>query len=163
MGLDNEEEYPIAARAIQNNIYMDDFIKSLENPEEAIEEFKELQLLLSQHGFELKKWIGNNYAVTEAIQEELKSINNTKQVEEEPNKEGSSVLGIQCTVSDDGLQVCRGTIKEVRSPITQSKILSLVSLLFDPIGFFIPFSVYITTSERHLDKEWATLGQRTGT
>ena len=35
LGIDNEEEYPIAAKTIQNNFYMDDFIKSVETPEEA--------------------------------------------------------------------------------------------------------------------------------
>ena len=37
VGLDNEKEYPIAAKAIQNNFYMNDFIKSVETPEETIE------------------------------------------------------------------------------------------------------------------------------
>ena len=63
---------------------MDDFIKSVETPEEAIEVFNQLQPLLSPHGFELKKWISNNDAVIEAIPEDLKSISNTKQVEVEP-------------------------------------------------------------------------------
>ena len=30
VGLDNDEEYPIATKAIQNNFYMDDLIKSVE-------------------------------------------------------------------------------------------------------------------------------------
>ena len=64
VGLDNEKECPIAAKAIQNNFYMDDFIKSVETPEEAIVVFNQLHLLLSRHGFELKKWISNNDAVT---------------------------------------------------------------------------------------------------
>ena len=68
VGLDNEKEYPIAAKAIQNNFYMDDFIKSLETPEEAIVVFNQLQPLLSRHGFELKKWISNNDAVTKQSQ-----------------------------------------------------------------------------------------------
>ena len=68
MGLDNEDEYPIAAKAIQNNFYMEDLIKSAEIPEEAIQVFIQLQLLLSQHDFELQKWISNNDAVTEASQ-----------------------------------------------------------------------------------------------
>ena len=55
---------------------MDDLIKSLETPEEALEVFNQLQFFLSQHGFELKKWISNNDAVTEAIPEELKSTSN---------------------------------------------------------------------------------------
>ena len=161
VGLDNEEMYPIAAKAIQNNFYMDDFIKSVETPEEAIEVFNQLQPLLSQHRFEQKKWISNNDEVTEAIPEDLKSISNTKQVEVEPNAERSSVLGLHWTVTDDSLQVCRGTNKEVETPITQRKILSLVSSVFDPIGLFAPFSVHMrrllkgiwTKNGQHWDKE----------
>ena len=111
MELENEKEYPIAAKALQNNFYMDDFIKSVETPEEAIEVFNQLQPLLSRHGFELKKWISNNDAVTKAIPEDLKSISKTKQVEVEHNTEVSSVLGLQWTVIDDSLQVFRGTNK----------------------------------------------------
>ena len=102
--LDNEREYPIAAKAIQKNFYMDHFIKSVKTPEEAIEVFKQLQTLLSRHGFELKNWISNNDAVTKAIPEVLMSISSTKQVKVEPNTEGSSVLGLQWTVIDDSLQ-----------------------------------------------------------
>ena len=122
---------------------MDDFIKSVEIPEEAIEVFNQLQPLLSRHGFELKKWISNNDAVTKTTPEDLKSISNTKQVEVEPNTEGSSVLGLQWTVINGSLQLCRGTSKEVEAPITQRKILSLVSSVFDPIGLFVPLSVHM--------------------
>ena len=135
---------------------MDDFIKSVETPEEAIEVFNQLQPLLSQQRFELKKWISNNDAVTEANPEDLKSIRNTKQVEVEPNTEGSSVLGLQWTVTDDSLLVCRGTNKEVEAPITQWNILSLVSSVFDPIGLFAPFSVHM---RRLLKGIWTTNGQ----
>ena len=90
VGLEDEKKCPIAAKAIQNNFYLDDFIKSVETPEEAIEVFNQLQPVLSQHGFELKKWKSNNDAVTEANPENLKSISNTKQVKVEPNAERSS-------------------------------------------------------------------------
>ena len=45
--------------------------------------------------------------------EDLKSTSNTKQVEVEPNTAGSSALELQWTVTDDILQVCRGTNREV--------------------------------------------------
>ena len=156
VGLDNEKEYPIAAKAIQTNFYMDDFIKSVDTREEAIEVFNQLQPLLSQHGFELKKWISNNDAVTKAIPEDLKSISNTKRVEVEPNTEGSSMLGLQWTVIDNSRQVCRGTNKEVEAPITQRKILSLVSSFFEPIGLFAPFSVHM---RRLLKSIWTENGR----
>ena len=109
----------------------------------------------------MKKWTSNNDAVTEAIPEDLKSISKTKQVEVEPNTEGSSVLGVQWTVTDDSLQIFRGTNKEVEAPITQRKILSLVSSGFDPIGLFAPFSVHMrglltgiwTKNGQHWDNE----------
>ena len=88
VAIDNEDEFPIAAKTIQNNFYMDDFIKSVEKPEEAIKVFKQLQPLLSKHGFELKKCITNSDAVTTAIPEDLRSISKTKQVEVEPSQEG---------------------------------------------------------------------------
>ena len=156
VGPDNEEEYPIATKSIQNNFYMDDFIKSVETPEEAIEVLNQLHPLLSQHGFELKKWIGNDDAVIEAIAEDLKSISNTKQVEVEPSTEGSSVLGLQWTITDDSFQVCRGTNKEVETPITRRKNLSVVSSVFDPIGLFAPFSVHM---RRLLKSIWTKTGQ----
>ena len=156
VAIDNEDEFPIAAKTIQNNFYMDDFIKSVETPEEAIEVFEQLQPLLSKHGFELKKWITNSDTVTNAIPVDLRSISNQKQVEIEPSKEGSSVLELQLTIIDDNLQVCRGTSKEVENPITQRKILSLVSSVFDPLGLFAPFSVHM---RRLLKSIWTKIGQ----
>ena len=82
-----------------------------------------------------------------------------KQFEVEPNTAGSSVLGLQWTVnddSDDSFQVCRGTNKEIVAPITQRKILSLVSPVLDPIGLFVPFSVHM---RRILKRIWTKSGQ----
>ena len=135
---------------------MDDFIKSVETPEEAIKVFKQLQPLLSKHGFELKEWIASSDVVTNAIPEDLRSISNTKQIAVEPGKEGSSVLGLQWTIIDYSLQVCRGTSKEVETPITQTKILSLVSSVFDPLGLFAPFSAHM---RRLLKSIWTKNGQ----
>ena len=71
------------------------------------------------------------------------------------------MLGLQWTVTEDSLQVCKGTNKEVETPITQRKISSLVSSVFDPIGLFAPFSVHMrrllkviwTKNGQHWDKE----------
>ena len=156
VAIDNEDEFPIAAKTIENSFYMDVFIMSVETPEEAIKVFKQLQTLLSKHGVELKRWITNSYVVTNAIPEDLRSISNTKQVEVEPGKEGSSLLGLQWMIIDDSLQVCRGTSKEVETPMTQRKILSLVSSVFDPLGLFAPFSFHM---RRLLKSIWTKSGQ----
>ena len=105
VAIDNEDKFSIAAKTIQNNFYMDDFIKSVETPEEAIKVFKQLHPLLSKHGFEQRKWITNSDVVTNAIPVDLRSISNTKQVGIQPSKEGSSVLGLQWTIIDDSLRL----------------------------------------------------------
>ena len=64
-------------------------------------------------------------------------------VDVEPNTKRSSMLRLQWTVTDATLQVCKGTNKEVETPISERKILSLVSLLFDQIGLFAPLSVHM--------------------
>ena len=66
------------------------------------------------------------------------------------------MLGLQWTIIDDSLQVCRGTSKEVETPITQRTILSLVSSVFDPLGLFAPFSVHM---RRLLKSIWTKHGQ----
>ena len=64
-----------------------------------------------------------------------------KTIEQEPTVDQRSILGLQWCVSDDSLQVCRGTNKVIEGQITQRKILSLVSSVFDPLGLFAPFTV----------------------
>ena len=121
VAIDNEDEFRNAAKTIQNNFNMDNFIKSVETPEEAITVFKQLQTLLSKYGLELKKWITNSDVTTNAIPEDLRSINDTKQNEVELSMGGSTVLGLQWTITDDILQFCRGTSKKVETSITQTK------------------------------------------
>ena len=93
VGLDNREVL-IAARAIQNNFYEDNFIKSVDTPEQAIEAFNHLQQLPSEYGLELTKWISNKDAIAEAFPEVLKSNSNRKLVEVKPKTEKSFVLGL---------------------------------------------------------------------
>ena len=156
VAIEKEDEFSIAAKTIHNNFYMEDFIKSVQTTEEAIKVFKQL---LSKNGFELKKWITNIDVVTNAIPEDLRSVSDTKQVKVEPSMGGSSVLGLHWTITDFSLQVSGGTCKEVETPISQMKILSLVSSVFGPLGLFAPFSIHM---KRLLKSIWTKNGKKLG-
>ena len=80
MGIDNEEEYSLAAKVKQKNFYVEDFFRSVETAEEAIEVLNHLKPLPSGLEFELMKWISIQEAVNEAIPEDLNSKSNTKQI-----------------------------------------------------------------------------------
>ena len=68
---------------------------------------------------ELKKWVSNNDAVTEAILETVKSISNARQVEVEPNTAGPSVHGQHRTITDDYCQVGNNQIMFTNSRIAE--------------------------------------------
>ena len=78
--LDNNENFdPDVASTVNRSFYVDDLLKSVENPEEAIRLSKQLCEMLSLGGFRLTKWISNSRAVLNAIPQnewtkELKDI-----------------------------------------------------------------------------------------
>ena len=56
VGLDNEKEYPIVAKAIQNNFYMDDFVKSVETRKKQLK--SSINYKLFSHDMDLNRRSG---------------------------------------------------------------------------------------------------------
>ena len=54
---DNAKEDENRVKAVQRNFYMDNFLKSVRTPEEAIEIYQKVREILSKGGFKLTKWI----------------------------------------------------------------------------------------------------------
>ena len=108
-------------------------IKSVKLPEGAIVVYNQLPLLLSKHDFDVKKWIYIYDEAKASIPEKLKSSFKSKQVDVEPNTEGSSLLGLQWIVTDDSFHVCKGINKDVGVPFSHGKVRSRVSSMFYPI------------------------------
>ena len=112
-------------RQYKTTSYLDDFIKLVKNPEEAIEFFNQPQFFPSKYGLQLKNWISNNNSVTKSISEDLQLIRNTKQVEVEPNTERSSVLGLQWTllmIDFNCAEVRTKKFKQLKSKMGSSRL-----------------------------------------
>ena len=122
-GRDNKEEFPEAARTIDRNFYMDDLVKSVDTPQEAIECYQQLTATLKRSGFALKKWASNSSEVIDVIPEEDRAESNELFLP----AESSSILGLEWKIDEDCLQVCRGPNKECPTEITQRVVLSFVS------------------------------------
>ena len=151
---DNAKEDDNLVKAVQRNFYMDDFLKSVRTPQEAIEIYKKGREILNKGGFNLTKWITSDVEVKSQIPETDSSKKVLKTVEAEP--QSSSILGLNWNVDTDSLRLCRGTEKEVPAKITQRIVLSFVSAVFDPLGICSPFTIRI----RFLLKSiWASMGQ----
>ena len=124
---DNEEEFPVASRIVKRNFYMDDFLYSAENIQEA-ESVKQNPIsLLREGGFKLSKWQSN-----------VKEL-----CEKESDAESVTTLGLEWNLIADDLKLCRGFAGKEPSVITHRVVLSVASSIFDPLGLASPFTIRI--------------------
>ena len=141
-------------KAVQRNFYMDDFLKSVRTPQEAIEVYQKVRDILIKGGFKLTKWITSDEEVKSHIPEKDRSKKVVKTFEAEP--QSSSTLELNWNVDTDSLIVCRGNEHEVPAKITQRIVLSFVSAVFDPLGICSPFTIRMRFL---LTSIWAAMGQ----
>ena len=96
---DNKKEFPVAAATIDRNFYMDDFVESVDTPQEAIECYQQLVGTLERSGFTSKKWPSNWPGELKVIPSEnhLESEEITLKAVSSPN------LGLEWITDEDSL------------------------------------------------------------
>lgn len=92
-GKDHAGEFPMAARAIANKFYMDDYLDSVDTLEEAQETRKQVEASLRKGGFELTKWAASDPAVLK--------MNEQQAAKDFGEEKPTSVLGLRWQPSDD--------------------------------------------------------------
>ena len=115
---------------------MDDYLKSVRTRHDARLLVKMLTELLSRGGFSLTKWMSNDRQVLTSIppSRRAKSVVNLD-LDEMPTEHA---LGVQWKVQTD--EFCFKVIVKERPP-TRRGILSVASLVYDPLGFLAPFTL----------------------
>ena len=151
--LDNASKFDsIVTRTVDKNFYVDDMLKSVGSIDEAIWMQKQLMELLACGGFNLTKWSSSSRQVLDSIPQaerskELKNINiqdDTLPVER--------TLGLEWHIESD---VFRFKISKKEKPATRRGILSIISSIFDPLGFVAPF---VLPAKRLLQSSCRLLG-----
>ena len=136
---DNAKEYPEAAKAVLENLYMDGYLDSVESPECALIRSKELVHLLHLGGFKFTKFLSNVPDLADRIDGSAQSTE--PNVILSSNEEPMHVLGLKWDHNNDTLVVSRGTNSTITESLTQRLVLSLVSKVYDPVGLVAPFTV----------------------
>ena len=113
---------------MRRNFYVDDCLKSVESEEQAIQLQAELREVLSRGGFRLTKFMSNSRKVLASIPES-KIASSAKDLDF-----SSPTLQRALEVRWD---VTKATVKD--KPFTRRGILSIVSSMYDPLGFAAPF------------------------
>lgn len=142
---DHKADFPVhVTDTIKQNFYVDDCLKSLSSEAEAMSLVTDLTAL-----FQLLKWISNSRSVLEAIDVEKRA----KEVKELDFDRDS--LPVERTL---GLQWCAETdtfrfkMAVQERPFTRRGILSVVSSVYDPIGFLAPFTLPVKIMLQNLCK-----------
>ena len=69
--IDFSHEYPLAAKVVEESLYVDDCLTGADDVETAVTIHCELQSLFSRGGFTLRKWNSSESSVLEVIPSEL--------------------------------------------------------------------------------------------
>nr|XP_054759571.1 uncharacterized protein LOC129265622 [Lytechinus pictus] len=136
---DGEAEFGSdAASYIRDDFYVDDRLKSVATPDEAVSVMKASQAICSKAGLRLHKMMSNNKEVLQSfpIEDRAKGIADLDlEVDPLPIERA---LGVFWCVESDTLQF-RIELKD--RPLTRRGVLSTVGSIYDPIGLASPVTL----------------------
>ena len=130
---------------VEQNFYVDNYLDSFNTEEEAMNISKQLAELLSKEGFDLVQWISSSRRVLAALPSgDLINPDLNLDLDQLPVERALGVLW-NCQLDSFSFK----TLK--RDAVTKRQILSMISSIFDPLGFRSPV---ILTVERLLQEIW---------
>ncbi|XP_045471824.1 uncharacterized protein LOC123678716 [Harmonia axyridis] len=137
MGIENNDEYPIASKVILKDFYIDDLLTGSDSPSELREIQRDVTNILRSGGFQLRKWLCNNKELLKEINVDENLSSGILHLGKEEN---NKTLGIYWNAFNDNIQY---SIKdfEVVERLSKRIILSMTSQIFDPLGLVGPIVV----------------------
>uniref|UniRef100_A0A8D8WAG5 Integrase catalytic domain-containing protein n=1 Tax=Cacopsylla melanoneura TaxID=428564 RepID=A0A8D8WAG5_9HEMI len=132
---DERERYPEAAYEVENHFYMDDYLTSFLDKDEAVRTLSQCCELLNNGGFELTKIASNNAHVLESIPKPLRLTENVQW----EDKLYMKVLGIEWCPTEDNFLF---KVKVEETSYTKRGILSTVAKIYDVLGLISPVTTY---------------------
>ena len=133
---------------VRKNFYVDDCLKSVQSEQDAARLAGQLCDLLAKGGFRLTKWLSNSHRVIESVSvsERTGSIKNL----DLDHLQVERALSVHWDIESDVFRF-KITVKE--RPETRRGILSVMSSVFDPLGFLSPLILEAKNILRNLCEE----------
>ena len=133
---DNQNEYPSeVVNTIRQNFYVDDCLKSVNTAEQATSLYQHLTDLCAKGGFRLNKWVSNHRSVLAAIPEDQRAKGVKTLDLDRDQLPMERALGAQWNVEQD---IFTFSMEVKPHSVTRRGILSIVSSMYDPLGFLAP-------------------------
>ncbi|XP_058839359.1 uncharacterized protein LOC131694869 [Topomyia yanbarensis] len=138
LAYDERDKYPLAARVVEKNFYVDNALFGSDTFEEAREYCLELIELLKSGGMHLHKWSSNDEKLLQPIA--LEDRDSYTAVGDCEANDIIKTLGLMWNpVSDEFIFVCQPPIECDRP--TKRQVLSTIAKIFDPLGLISPVVV----------------------
>ena len=132
IAVDNEAEFgKAAASTLLNNFYVDDLLKSIGNINIAKQFVKDVISMCRSGGFNLTKSVFNSKELLQSIPEQQKR-QETKHQDLSGDIPTEKALGICWNIADDTFSF---KITFDRRFLTKRTMLSMISSIYDPLGF----------------------------
>ena len=127
--------YPHVSKFLADSFYVDDFIGGAASSQEGEEVFNVSRRIMSEGGFNLRKWRTNVLDLQKTISPELDSKVSSH----------VKVLGLGWNTDSDQLYFDLGEVIKYSCnlPPTKRSLLRLSTKIFDPLGFLSPFVIQL--------------------
>ncbi|XP_054259832.1 uncharacterized protein LOC128984526 [Macrosteles quadrilineatus] len=129
---DEGADFPLASKAILNDMFVDDCLTGSDSLDEAFKLKSELIELLKRGGFELSKWASNSRELLEDIVSKSQDILFS---EDKDHNQFIKVLGLKWNQNTDEFTY---EVPIQKTLPTKRGILSMISRIFDPLGLVTP-------------------------
>ncbi|XP_035227314.1 uncharacterized protein LOC118199533 [Stegodyphus dumicola] len=98
LAYDEQNNYPLASKAVLQNFFVDDCLVGAQNTEECKNLVNQLLQMLERGGFLLRKWSSNDLSVLENIPQELRNDSEAMKIQDDSS---IKVLGINWNPRED--------------------------------------------------------------
>ncbi|XP_068158452.1 uncharacterized protein [Drosophila tropicalis] len=137
LAIDYEAKYPLAARVLARDAYVDDIPTGCNSVGELMKLKEQLISLLDEGKFKLRKWSSNSWSFLKSIPKE-DCLHGHASIED-----NVKILGIPWNPGRDELLVNTPMIATKQAP-SKRALLSDLSKVFDPLGFVAPTTVLLS-------------------
>ena len=135
---DHALEYPLAAKAVDDNFYVDDGLSGADTVAEAVTLQNQLQQLFGKADFLLRKWNSSSPEVLEQIPSDLRDVQDVSSIPD--GQEYSKTLGMQWHSRLDHFSFTVSSLP-LLDRITKRALVSDVAKVFDVLGWYVPVVV----------------------
>ncbi|XP_055619056.1 uncharacterized protein LOC129764221 [Toxorhynchites rutilus septentrionalis] len=140
------DRFPRAVESIVKNHYVDDFLDSFENEEEAVRVSQETSFIHLHGGFQLRNWLSNSAELLKEMKEE--GPNDSKSFCLNSAEGTDRVLGMLWLTVNDELRFFMKMKDEIQLVIdkgerpTKRQLLKCLMGVFDPLGLLSVFLIH---------------------